>query len=231
MLAPTLAPDVTVHGFTAPTPAPLAVEGNTDNILSAATAFRALLPLLLQTHEPYHAILVACYSDHALIRMLREEFSLPVIGIMEASLFAARTLGARFGVLATSRRSRVMHSDAIRHYGMEGFCAGVESCDLGVLDLERRPRGEVLGMMQVVARKLVEEGAEVLTLGCAGMSDMKAAVEAAVAEVEGDVQVVDGVVAGVQHLVGLVRMGGRTSKAGLYASSARVRKLRGQEYV
>ena len=226
MVAHTLPPDVEAVGFTAPQPAPLAVEGNFDNIMSAAAAMRALCPL--QAREGYNAILVACYSDHALTRMCREEFDVPVIGIMEASLFAARTLGARFGIVATSRRSRVMHEDAVRHYGMEGFCAGVGSCNLGVLDLERKSRKEVLGIMQDVARKLVDQGAEVLTLGCAGMSDMKQAVEEAVGD---EVQVIDGVIAGVHHLAGLVRFGAKTAKNGMYMSSAAKRKLRGQEYI
>ncbi|KAK5113165.1 hypothetical protein LTR85_010983 [Meristemomyces frigidus] len=226
MVEPTLPPDVEVVGFTSPAPAPSAIEGNFDNIMSAAAAARTLIPI--QAREGYSAILVACYSDHALIRMLREEFDVPVIGIMEASLFAARTLGARFGIVATSNRSKVMHTDAVRHYGMEGFCAGVESCNLGVLDLERKPRQQVLGIMQEVARTLVGKGAEVLTLGCAGMTDMVAAVKEAAGE---DVQVVDGVVAGVHHLIGLVRLGGKTAKSGLYASSAIGRKLRGQEYI
>ena len=226
MVNSTLPPDAEVIGFTSPPPAPSAVEGNFDNVTSAASAARALIPL--QSREGYDAMLVACYSDHALIRMLREEFDVPVIGIMEASLFAARTLGARFGIVATSNRSKVMHEDAVRHYGMESFCTGVESCNLGVLDLERRPRQEVLKTMQEVGKKLAAKGAEVLTLGCAGMTDMKAAVEQAVGE---DVQVVDGVVAGVHHLIGLVRLGGKTAKSGLYASSAKGRKDRGQEYI
>ena len=226
MLSPTLPPDVTVTGFTAPAPAPTAIESNYDNIMSAAFSMRALQ--VLQQRDNFDAMLVACYSDHALIRMLREEFTVPVIGIMEASLFAARTLGARFGIVATSGRSKIMHEDAVRHYGMEGFCAGVEACDLGVLDLERKDRKEVEGVMQGAARKLVSRGAEVLTLGCAGMSGMKEAVEEAVGA---KVKVVDGVIAGVQHLVGLVRMGGKTAKGGLYASSAAARARRGQEYV
>ncbi|KAK3112926.1 hypothetical protein LTR53_010266 [Teratosphaeriaceae sp. CCFEE 6253] len=224
---PTLPPDVTLTGFTAPPPAPTAIEGNFDNVTSAAAAARALLPL--QQREGFDAILVACYSDHALIRMLREEFDVPVIGIMEASLFAARTLGARFGIVATSARSRVMHADAVRTYGMEAWCAGIEDCGLGVLDLERKPRAAVQGAMQDAALRCVARGAEVLTLGCAGMTDLQGAVE----EVVGaqGVRVVDGVVAGVHHLVGIVRAGGWTAKAGLYASSAAGRKLRGQGYV
>ncbi|KXT17662.1 hypothetical protein AC579_9042 [Pseudocercospora musae] len=228
MVSATLAPDVSITGFTGPSnDAPTAIEGAFDSVLSSAACARALIPI--QETENYHAILVACYSSHPLIPMLREEFEIPVIGIMEASLLAARTLGARFGIVATSQRSKVMHQDSVKHYGMEGYCAGIESCDLGVLDLERLPRQEVLNVMRKVAKKLVEQGAEVLTLGCAGMTDMRSAVEEVVAE-EG-VQVVDGVVAGIQHLVGIVRMGGKTSKKGLYRSSKAGRKRRGQEYV
>ena len=226
MVQATLPSDVEVIGFTAPAPAPSTIEGNFDSVMSSAASMRAIMAI--QQREGYDALLVACYSDHALVKMLREEYDKPVIGIMEASLFAARTLAARFGIVATSNRSKVMHQDAVRHYGMEGFCAGVASCDLGVLDLERKPRAQVLGTMQTAAKELVAQGAEVLTLGCAGMTDMKAAVEEAVGE---DVQVVDGVVAGVHHLTGLVRMGGKTAKAGLYASSSKGRKLRGQSYV
>jgi Asp/Glu/hydantoin racemase len=227
MVQPTLPPDVSISGFTAPHPAPTAIEGNFDNITSAAASARAILPL--QQREGYDAILVACYSDHALIKMLREEFEVPVIGIMEASLFAARTIGGRFGVIATSKRSSITLKDSVRGYGMDHLCVGVESCDFGVLGLESNPREIVLRKLQDVARSLVDNGAEVLTLGCAGMTDMKLAVEEAVGP--NGVRVVDGVVAGVQHLVGLVRMGARTAKGGMYRSSAEGRRRRGQGYV
>lgn len=227
-LAPFLPQDVQITPFTAPAQdAPTAIESTADSILASAACFRAILPL--QKEHSFSAILVACYSDIPLIKMLREELTIPVIGIMEASLLYARTLGGRFGIIATSARSKVLHRDAVKAYGCEHFCAGIASCNLGVLELESRPTEDVVATMRDVARKLIGEGAEVLTLGCAGMSVLKAAVEAAVAA-EG-VQCVDGVVAGVQHLVGCVRMGGRTSKVGGWRSSAESRARRGQDYV
>lgn len=225
MVEPTLPPDVEIIPFTGPpNDAPLAIESQFDSVLSAAACARALIPLL--TSRPVDAILVACYSDHPLTKMLREEFPCPVIGIMEASLLYASTLGSRFGLIATSPRSKTVHAATLAHHTS---CAGIESVDLGVLDLERLPREVVLDKMRGAAEKLVEQGAEVLTLGCAGMSGMKEAVEAVVAEK--GVEVVDGVVAGVQHLSGVVRMGGKTAKGGAYKSSAQGRKRRGQEYV
>ncbi|OJJ50649.1 hypothetical protein ASPZODRAFT_148117 [Penicilliopsis zonata CBS 506.65] len=221
--------DVEVHGLTASAPAPTAVEGHFDAVMSAASAVRAILPLA----DRYDAFLVACYSDHPLIRMLREEVDQPVVGIMEASLIAARTLGNRFGVVAVSARSRVMHEDAIRHYGLTSFFVGVGSCDIGVLDLACHNDTTNTGIKVVesivadVAASLVDQGADTLTLGCAGMTTLKTAVEKRVGP---KVQVVDGVVAGVHHLVGLVRMGCKTAKAGMYMSSRAKRIARGQEY-
>ncbi|KAL5334017.1 carbon-nitrogen hydrolase [Aspergillus crustosus] len=224
MVAPTLPPDVQVDGFTSPHPAPTAVEGSLDAVLSTAAAIRAVLPMASR----YDAFLVACYSDHPLIKALREELSAPVVGIMEASLFAARTLGGRFGIVVTSSRSAVLHSDSIRNYGLEGFSVGVQSCGLGVLGLENQGEEVVLAAMCDAARELVRRGADTITLGCAGMTKLKEAVEGAVGP---DVQVVDGVVAGVHHLTGILRMGGRTAKRGVYASAKVGREKRGQDYL
>lgn len=228
MITHTLPPNVEVRGFTVPEPAPTAIESQVDNVLSSAAAFRAIVEL--QSKEPSDAMLVACYSDHHLIRMLKEEFDVPVIGIMEASLFAAKTLGSRIGIVATAGRSAIAHWDSVRRYGFADSCAGIRACELGVLDLERLPREQVLGRIADVARELVEvDGADVLTLGCAGMTDMKEAVEDAVDGM--GVQVVDGVVAGVHHLIGIVNMGGKTAKRGVHRSSAVARHRRGQEYL
>jgi Asp/Glu/hydantoin racemase len=228
ILQSTLPPDVAVHPFTAPSPAPTAIESETDAILSAAAAFRALVPLQ-QTHN-YDAMLVACFRHHPLIQMLREEFEIPVIGIMEASLFAAKTLGARIGVLATGKRSALAHWESVRRYGFGDSCVGVRAAELGVLDLERLPREQVLARMMEVAKQMVEiDRADVITLGCAGMTDMTIAVEEAVVPM--GVRVVDGVVAGLHHLVGILRMGGKTAKSGVYMSSREGREARGQEYL
>lgn len=224
MVKPTLPSDVEVIGFTAPRPAPTAIEGHFDNIMSGAAAARAILPL---AHE-YDAFLVACYSDHSLTRMLREELSQPVVGIMEASLYAARTLGGRFGIIATSKRSKYTLEDSVRAMGLGDYCAGVRSCDLGVLELETKDEKEVQDIMCNVAKQLVEDGADALTLGCAGMTRFGEVVEEVIGP---DISVIDGVFAGVHSLVGLLRIGAKTAKSGPYASSASNRSIRGQAYV
>jgi len=169
-LKPTLPPHCTVTGFTAPHPTPSAIEGHLDGVLSAAAAIRAVAPIALN----YDAFLVACFSAHPLVNALREEVYGPVIGIMEAALYSARMLGGRLGIVATGMRSKVMHEDAIRYYGLDGYSVGCETTNLGVLELERLPRDKVLGLVGDAARRLVQEkGADCIALGCAGMTEMK----------------------------------------------------------
>jgi Asp/Glu/hydantoin racemase len=198
-LESTLPPYCTVTGFTAPHPTPSAIEGHVDGVLSAAASLRAVAAIA----SKYDAFLVACFSSHPLINALREEVSGPVIGIMEAALYSARMLGGRLGIVATGARSKIMHEDAIRYYGLEGFSAGVETTNLGVLELERLPRDRVLGLVSEAARRLVEEkGADCIALGCAGMTEMKVRCEEAVGASHATAQVIDGVAVGVQILIG-----------------------------
>lgn len=227
-LESTLPPYCTVTGFTTPHPTPSAIEGHLDGVLSAAAAIRAVVPIA----SKYDAFLVACFSAHPLINALREEVSGPVIGIMEAALYSARILGGRFGIIATSGRSKIMHEDAIRYYGLEGFSVGCESTNLGVLELETAPRDKVLDLVGEAARRLVQEkGADCVALGCAGMTDMKIKCQQTVRTRDADVQVIDGVAVGVQILFGLVREGHVTAKGGIYRSAAEGRGARGQTWL
>lgn len=221
-----LAPDVVLYGYTAKPPAPATVECHLDGVLSAADAFRDSYDYVTQVD----AVLVACFSDHPLTNCLREEFDVPVCGIFEAGIYSARLLGGKFGVVTTVPRSSIRHGDAIRAMGLSGYCAGLESTNLKVAELHLKPREQVLMLMRKVALKLVEEkGADVLVLGCAGMADMHAAVSSAVDSY--GVQVIDGVVTGVNILTGLIRCGLKTSKRGLFASSRESRESRGQNYL
>lgn len=72
-----------------------------------------------------------------------------------------------------------------------------------------RPEDEVLEIMCTVTKDLMSRGADKLTLGCADMTKLKDTVQTAVRD---DVQVIDGVLAGVQHLIGIVRMGDRIAR-------------------
>lgn len=228
-LRPTLPLGCAVTGFTAPHPAPSAIEGHVDAILSSEACIRTIKPIA----DNYDAFLVACYSKHPLVDALREELNAPVIGIMEASLYTARMLGGRFGIVATSHRSKFMQEEAVRAYGLEPYYVGSEATALGVLELESRPREIVLNRVGDAAYRLMERGADCIALGCAGMTDMVEKCEELVAsgKGKGKINVIDGVIAGMHLLIAMVRPGYATSKSGLFKSAEEGRKARGQGWL
>lgn len=229
-IAGTIPPHVTVYGFTAPAAAPSAIEGRADAVLSAADCFRALHPIVNDPSQPqFDAFLVACFSAHPLIPMLREEFTMPCIGIMEASLYASRMCGERLSVITTGQRSRFLHEDSINTtYGLGSFSVGCEAADVTVLELESKPKEEVYAGLVNAARRLVDKGADCICLGCAGMTEMQEMCQKAVGMKEREVMIIDGVAMGVHFLVGLVREGLGTAKRGIYRSAAAGRERRGQ---
>ncbi|KAG7823101.1 hypothetical protein KL909_003704 [Ogataea angusta] len=227
MISSSLPPDTTVYGYTGPAgKAPVTIESHLDSVISAAECLRDAYPLFSQVD----AVVVGCFSDHPLVNCIREEFDIPCCGIMEAAFYTARMLGGKFGVLCTGYRSQIRHQYAVQGYGLEKFCAGLLSTKLTVKELETKPRTEVLSLMASCAKQLVEQqDADCIVLGCAGMADMASAVEQAL---EGrSVQVVDGVCCAVNILSGLVRMGLKTSKRGLFTWAKPGRELRGQSYL
>lgn len=226
-IAPTLPPDVTVHGFTASYPAPSAIESQTDAVLSAAECIRALNAIEVGS---YDAFLVACFRDHPLISALKEELSQPVLGIMEAAMYNARMLGDKMGIVCMSDRSVMAHKRAISAYGFSDYFAGCESVELGVLELDSKPKVEVYANVTQKLRRLVDDkGADCVLLGCAGMTEMRKACEDALKDT--GVRVLDGVTIGVHFLVGLVRESLDTAKSGVYRDSGADRIKRNQDWL
>ncbi|EXJ60860.1 hypothetical protein A1O7_05013 [Cladophialophora yegresii CBS 114405] len=235
-LRPNLPPNVELTGYTAPYPAPTAIESTTDAIMSTEAVLRDLAKHAApngETVQNYDGLLVACFSKHPLIDALRESYDVPVIGIMEASVYVARMLGGRFGIVATAQRSRIKQDDDIAAYGMTHFYVGSEATHLGVLELESRPKEEVAKRVAHCARALVMKGADTILLGCAGMTEMMRAAKDAVRDEDGrrTVNVVDSVEAGVMVMNSLIGMGIPTSKKGLYKGEKEARRTRGQNWL
>jgi allantoin racemase len=187
---------------------PESIEGRFDEIVSAYWT----LDCVMRVADGYAGFVVACYGPHPAIEALREAVEAPAMGIMEASILYALPLGARFGIVTTSPRWEPLLAEGVKLLGVEGRCAGIRSSGLAVLDLDRLPGQEVCARLAEAARAaVVEDGAETILLGCAGM----AGVEEAVASASG-VPVVDSVRAGVTVVGALARSGARTSKRNLY---------------
>ncbi len=111
---------------------------------------------------------IACFGDPGL-HALRDLTSRPVVGIQEASVMMALTLGHRFGVIAILPASVPRHLRAFGAMGVLDRLAGDRALGLGVADLSDGAKS--LDAMIATGRRLRDEDdANVLIMGCAGMA-------------------------------------------------------------
>lgn len=111
---------------------------------------------------------IACFGDPGL-HALRDQTALPVVGIQEASVMTALTLGQRFGVIAILPLSIQRHLRAFGSMGVLDRLAGDRALGLGVAALSDEDM--CLGAMIATGKQLRDEdGADVLIMGCAGMA-------------------------------------------------------------
>lgn len=228
MIAGHVAPDTVVYGYTAPMgKAPSVIEGHLDGIQSAIAVMEDAYEIIKQVD----CVLVGCFSDHPLIKAVREEFDdVLCMGIVEAAVYSSRIIGSKFGVLASIYKSQLRDEETIAGLGMSEFCVGLLSSGIKtVSDLVKVEESELHRMMSETALTLVEKyHADTIVLGCAGMSDLKAAVSASLQKHGHDVPIVDGTVCGINIISAVYRSGlHSTSKSGAYSSAREARKLRG----
>ena len=200
------APGTEISAVTSPM-GPVSIEGFYDE----AFAVPGLIQALLQSPDA-DAGIIAC-SDDTGLDAARSVARFPVVGICEAALVTAGQLAKRIAVITTLPRSIVPLEELVRRYGFSER-ARVTACNVAVLDLEKPGSGAAEKLDSEIARAL-DNGAEAIVLGCAGMADL-----AATLSQKFGVPVVDGVAAAVKQAEALVGLKLSTSRRGSYAFPA-----------
>jgi len=209
--------------FTAPS-GPPSINDHAQAIESA----QHCIPHLLQLLDQHDGFLVACYSDHPLVRMLSTHTRKPVIGIFQASVTTSLHLISRhqtFGIVTTGDIWEGLLTEAVHNFigvptdtnieSNRNPFAGVETTGLNATDLHDAPAAEVRQRLKEATKRLLARGSHgdvrAICLGCAGMVGLEEVVREACIEtfgyVEGtyELKVIDGVKAGVGILQALVR--------------------------
>ncbi|OXM44748.1 Asp/Glu/hydantoin racemase [Amycolatopsis thailandensis] len=184
---------------------PESAEGWLDSFLSAA----AVIDLLDKMDEPFDALVMAGFGEHGR-EGAREMLDVPVVDITEAAAHLACLLGRRYGVVTTLDRTCALIEDSLHTSGVAQNCVCVLGAGLGVLELTDEHRTE--SALLTAGRRARDAGAEVLVLGCAGMTGLDRRISAML-----DIPVIDGVAAAVRLAESLVALRLKTSRAGSYA--------------
>lgn len=165
-----------------------------DTYQDTAAALPGMVGLLKKYEADYDAFIVACHCDPNL-DLMKEMTSKPMVGIGEASMKMATMLGHRFSVISTDARSIPNKEALIRSYHLQDLLASVKSPAAALVD--RSDEDKYL----LTARAAIEEDmAEVIVLGCAGMTELDKKLQR-----ELGVPVLDGVVCALIIANGLVK--------------------------
>ena len=191
-------------------------EGWFDSFLSAAS----VLDLLQNLDQPVDGVVMAGFGEHGR-EGARELLNVPVVDITEAAALYSLVLGRRFAVVTTLARAQGPIEDSLRTAGLLDRCAGVFATGLGVLDLELDPATTEQAFIDA-SRQAMAAGAEVICLGCAGMTGLDTRMTDRLG-----IPVVDGVSCAVALVESLAQRRLTTSKSGTYAAPLpKIRTLR-----
>ncbi len=176
-----------------------------DTYQDTAAAQPGMVELLKRHEANYDAFIVACHCDPNL-DLMKEMTDKPMVGIGEASMKMATMLGHRFSVITTDARSVPNKEALIRSYHLQDLLASVK---FPIAALQARSDEEKYLLTAQAA--IDEDMAEVIVLGCAGMTGLDKRLQQKL-----KVPVLDGVVCALIIASGLVKYGVSTSKIRRY---------------
>lgn len=117
--------------------------------------------------QGYSAYALANSLDPAL-DALREQLDIPVLSLMQVGCSLAPMIGDRFGVIVPNFKFVTMYRDVVASHGLSDKLAGIfplgfdRIADHDVTFADQAACDEVIGEVEVAARRLVEQGAEVI---------------------------------------------------------------------
>ena len=106
---------------------------------------------------------IGCFYDGGL-RELREALRMPVVGMAEASMMLACTLGHRFSIIVGRRKWIPKMSDNVVLCGIERRLASFRSVDMGIPKVLADPERFLDRVIEEGRRAVEDDGAEVIVL-------------------------------------------------------------------
>jgi allantoin racemase len=188
------------------------VECHSDEALATAGVIDQVLK---GEADGVNGYVIACFGDTGL-DAAREIANGPVVGMSEAALYAAALIAPMFSIITLPARTRIFAERVLWHAGLERRSPRVRAIDLPVLDCEESPAAMLEPLLVQGRLAILEDHAEAIILGCAGLQPLVAPARASLG-----VPVIEGVSAAVKQVEGLLSLGLSTSKRGQWATPPR----------
>ena len=133
-----------------------------------------ILDGLIKREAGHDAAIIGCFNDPGL-QEARECLSIPVIGVGESGMLLASMLGRNFGVVTVRKKLIPLLEDNVKRYGLESRLMRrdpIRSCELDEKlypAMLADPAKFAVPPFEKEAKKMMEDGAEVIVVGCASL--------------------------------------------------------------
>jgi Asp/Glu/hydantoin racemase len=152
-----------------------------------AIAGHAAVDALANDSGPKDAVVLACFGDPGL-DALKEIAGVPVVGMADASILQACALGKRFSIVTGGERWKPMLEEFVAAHGLTARLASVRTVAPTGADIARDPLAALSLLAASCTACVVEDAADVVILGGAGLAGLAAKLAPRV-----DVPLLDGV--------------------------------------
>lgn len=193
-----------------PSMGPASIESHYDEALAVPGLLEVVGRAVAEdTHDGF---VIACFGDPGLEAVREIADGRPVVGIAQGAMHVASLTGRGFSVVTTLARTAGRAWDLAGAFGFDRRCLAVRACEIPVLELED-PASDAARVVTEHCRETVErDGADAVVLGCAGMAELCAKIQAEIG-----VPVIDGVAAATGLVELMLRTGVPASSRGEFA--------------
>jgi allantoin racemase len=168
------------------------------------------LEMLAEHHRDADAAIIAAFGDPGLLGA-RELFDIPIIGMAEAAMLTACTLGRRFAIVTFARALGPWYEECVAMHGLTSRCAAIRMLDGGFRSISEVQEEKESLLVELVLRTITEHEADVVILGGAPLAGLAAKVRDRI-----PVPVVDQIQASVKMAEAIVALAPRKATTGTF---------------
>jgi len=176
----------------------------------AAIGSAVFLEMLAERRGTFDAAICAAFGDQGL-GGARELFDFPVVGMAEAAMLVACTLGRSFGIVSFSKSLEPWFAEIVAWHGLSGRCAAIRTLDEAFKSIDEVQEEKEQRLVELANRTVANDQADVIILAGAPLAGLADKIRERV-----PVPLVDGIQAAVVLAEGLVRLKPRKATTGTF---------------
>ena len=176
----------------------------------AAIGSAVMLEMLAEKRGTFDAAVCAAFGDPGL-GGARELFDFPVVGMAEAAMLVACTLGRSFAIVSFSRSLEPWFAEIVAWHGLSGRCAAIRTLDETFRSIDDVAEEKEAVLVDLALSTVTNDAADVVILAGAPLAGLANKIRDRV-----PVPLVDGIQAATVMAEGLVRLEPRKATAGTF---------------